>query len=355
MPRPEEHNALSDRAKATLNILIEYYIKSGQPIASKTLSNTLLALSSATIRNVMSDLENAGLIQAPHTSAGRIPTVKGYRVFVDSLLTLHPPLQSEQIKAELSQLKRQLPDHQSSPQQLIASVSDLLSTASHLAGIVMVPCQPQPILRQIEFLPLESNRLLVILILNQSDVQNRIIHPQHHYSLSELEQAANYLTEQFAGHSLTVIRKKLLIELNDAKECMNQFLKMVLTIAEQAIPQNPPAPDYVLSGQTNLMGINELADIGKLRQLFDIFLQKQVLLHLFDQCLQADGVQILIGEESGFRALDTCSIITAPYKRGEQSLGVLGIIGPTRMDYQRMIPMVEMTAKLFGDILNQSD
>lgn len=354
MESPEviEQNALSERAKITLKILIESYIKSGHPIGSKMLSNTPLALSPATIRNIMSDLESAGFIHAPHTSAGRIPTVKGYRFFVDYLLTPSPDLQMAQMETELNQLKHQQNANQYLP-NLIVSVSDLLSNISHLASIVMLPSQPVQILRQIDFLPLCDHRLLVILILNKADVQHRIIKPQQDYTLSELEQAAHYLTEKFAGQTLAAIHKKLLLELKDANEHMSQTLQKILTIAEQAITYTPPPADYILSGQANLIGVDELTNLHKLRQLFDLLLQKQALLHLLDQCLQANTIQVFIGEESGCQALDTCSIIATPYKSGEQLLGVLGIIGPTRMDYQRIIPMVEITAKLFGDILNQ--
>lgn len=339
---------LSERAQQLLKVLVECYIQQGQPVGSQMLARvTGLDLSPATIRNVMADLEDMGLVHSPHTSAGRVPTVQGYRLFVDSLLTV-APLQSVDVDALRIQLA---PDF--APHDLIESASTLLSGISRMAGVVTLPRRDQRALRQIEFLPLSEQRVLAILVVNEREVQNRVIHTGRVYSASELQQAANYLNAEFAGKDIASVRQKLLGEMQDARERMNSMMLAAIEMAEQVFPLDSAGDDYVLAGQTNLMDFAELSNVDTLRVLFQAFNQKRDLLALFDQCVRAEGVQIFIGEESGYKVLDECSVVTAPYTVNGRVLGVLGVIGPTRMAYERVIPIVDMTAKLLGAALNQ--
>ena len=341
-------SVLSERAQHLLRILVERYIRDGQPVGSRTLSrDSGLDLSPATIRNVMSDLEEMGLVRAPHTSAGRVPTVQGYRLFVDTLLHVSP-LGGDEVR----RLREQL-DATQDRGTLMGSASSLLSDITHLAGVVMLPRHEQVRLRQVEFLPLSDNQILAILVINKREVQNRIIRTERAFSPSELQQAANYINSLGSGKHMHELRDLLLQELQDAREQMNDLMIAAIEMAAQAIPAEPEIDDFVVAGQTNLMGYNELADMEKLRQLFDAFHRKRDLLHLLDQCLGARGVQIFIGEESGYNVLDECSVVTAPYEVDGRVLGVLGVIGPTRMAYERVIPIVDVTARLLGAALNQ--
>lgn len=340
---------LSERAQYLLRALIERYIREGQPVGSRTLTREAgLDLSPATVRNVMADLEEMGYLRAPHTSAGRVPTVRGYRFFVDTLLHIKP-LQT----SEVERLSRQLDPDQPTT-ELAQSVSTLLSRITQLAGVVMVPRRDAQTLRQVEFLPLSDNRVLAILVINEREVQNRIIHTQREYSSLELQQAANYLNAQFAGMDLRQLRNSLLQELQQTRESMDRMMQAVIEMADKALQPQGGEEDYVLAGETNLIGFAELADMDKLRQLFEAFGRKRDILYLFDQCINAQGVQIFIGEESGFDALEACSVVTAPYSREGAVLGVLGVIGPTRMAYGRVIPIVDITAKLLSAALNSS-
>jgi heat-inducible transcriptional repressor len=341
-------NLIDERAQHFLKVLIERYIKEGQPVGSKTLARDAgTSLSPATIRNVMADLEDMGLVVSPHTSAGRVPTASGYRFFVDSLLTLQP------LKGlELGQLKNHLEVEQG-PSLLLSSASQLLSELTHMAGVVMIPRRERVAFRQIEFLPLSGERILAILVTHEQEVLNRIINTKRVFTRSELERAANYLNQTFSGQTLTSVREKLFREMQQAHKDLDQTMAQALEIAGQVFQQEEQGDDCVISGQTNLMDFNELADMQRLRQLFDAFTQKHDILHLLDQCLQADGVQIFIGEESGYRHLDNCSVITAPYKDDNEVIGVLGVIGPTRMAYDRVIPIVDVTAKLLSAALKQ--
>lgn len=341
-------NLIDERAQHFLKVLIERYIKEGQPVGSKTLARDAgTGLSPATIRNVMADLEDMGLVVSPHTSAGRVPTASGYRFFVDSLLTLQP-LKGQ----ELGQLKDQLEVEQGSS-ILLSSASQMLSELTHMAGVVMVPRRERVAFRQIEFLPLSGDRILTILVTHEEEVLNRIINTKRAYTKSELERAANYLNQAFSGQTLTKVREKLFREMQQARKDLDQTMAQAMEIAGQVFQQEEQGDDCVISGQTNLMDFNELADMQQLRQLFDAFTQKHDILHLLDHCLQADGVQIFIGEESGYRHLDNCSVITAPYGGDDEVVGVLGVIGPTRMAYDRVIPIVDITAKLLSAALKQ--
>ncbi len=339
-------NQLSERAQYLFKVLVERYIDDGSPVGSRTLARSAgLELSPATIRNVMSDLEDTGLICSPHTSSGRIPTVQGYRLFVDSMLKVKSLSVSEirQMSGDLEPID--------DAKLALEKASTMLSDITSLASIVMLPRTQQKALRQVEFLPLNDNRVLAILVLNSREVQNRIIQTSRKYSASELEQAANYLNHAFAGKNLTRVREKLLAEMSHVREEMDQMMQAVIEITELAFEDPDTGDDLLVNGQTNLMGVNELSDMGRLKHLFDAFNQKRDILHLLDQAIKARGVQIFIGEESGYEPLDNCSVVTSTYGADGEVLGVLGVVGPTRMEYERVIPIVDMTAKILGSVL----
>lgn len=338
---------LSERGFLLFKSLVEHFIVDGQPVGSRTLArDTSLDLSPATIRNVMADLEDLGLLHSPHTSAGRVPTVKGYRLFVDSLLRAENmnSVEVERIAKEL-----EVGDDMN---QLMEKTSSMLSEITKLAGVVMLPRVEQKSLRQIEFVSLSDNRVLVILVVNDREVQNRIIHTNRRYSPSELQQAANYLSSTFSGKDLQTVRSELLNQLEKMKSDVNEMMQSAIEMAQQAFMNSDKSDDFVMSGQTNLMGVTELSDLDKLKKLFESFNQKRDILHLLEHAVNAKGVQIFIGEESGYEVLDSCSVVTSPYEMDGQTLGVLGVIGPTRMDYERVIPIVDVTAKMLGSALN---
>ncbi|UCE88398.1 MAG: heat-inducible transcriptional repressor HrcA [Pseudomonadota bacterium] len=336
---------MNDRAQVLLRTLVERYIRDGQPVGSRSLArDSHLDLSPATVRNVMSDLEEMGLVTAPHTSAGRIPTAKGYRIFVDTLLTVRP-LQ----KKIIQKLQHEL-DLAANTTDLLGSASSMLSAVSQMAGVVMLPRHGTVMLRQVEFLPLSGNRVLVIIVTNRQEVQNRIIHTARTYSPSELDQAANFLNQEFAGRDLMEVRASVLASMREAREDMNRIMSTAIQMADQVFSASE-TDDYILAGQNNLFAYQEMADIDKLRQLFEAFNRKRDILHLLDQSIGASGVQIFIGDESGYGVLEDCSVVTAPYKVEDRIVGVLGVIGPTRMAYDRVIPIVDVTAKLLGSAL----
>ena len=339
---------LSERAQYLLRVLVERHISDGQPVGSRTLSrDSGLDLSPATIRNVMADLEELGFLRSPHTSAGRVPTVRGYRFFVDSLLRIKA-LSDDEIA-----MLRQYFDNSRNTTELVQGVSSMLSGITNMAGVVMLPRHNIQILRHIEFLPLTGRRVLVILVLNEQEVQNRIIRVDREYRPSELQQAANVLNERFAGRDLLLVREALLGELRATRASMNDLMETAIRVAGKVFEgDTDTTEDFVVEGQTNLMGFAELSDMEKLRQLFEAFSQKREILLLLDQCMQARGVQIFIGEEAGYEVLDECSVVTAPYSVDGQVLGVLGVIGPTRMAYERVIPIVEVSARLLASVLN---
>lgn len=340
---------LGDRAQHLLRILVENYIRDGQPVGSRSLSrDSGLSLSSATIRNVMADLEELGFVTSPHTSAGRVPTDKGYRFFVDTLLRAKQPLDS----VEVTELRRLLDTAQDN-KGLIAAASQLLSSVTQLAGVVTLPRTQQASITQIEFVALSENRVLTVLVFNDRDVQNRIVQLGRYYSPDELKRASNFLNDQIRGRNLSQVREEILRQLQEAQEHMNQLMVDAISFAQQVF--EPPADDqleYVIAGETNLMGMAELSSVEKLRRLFEAFNEKRDFLHLLDQSIRAQGVQIFIGHESGYQILDDCSVVMAPYASGDSIVGVLGVIGPTRMAYERIIPIVDVTAKLLGAALN---
>jgi len=349
MAQETREETLGERAQHLLRILIESYIRDGQPVGSRALSRESgLQLSSATVRNVMADLEELGFVAAPHTSAGRIPTDKGYRFFVDTLLKLQPL-----DEAATEHIRRQFEAGRDHSGDLIASVSQLLSSATRLAGVVTVPRTRPAQISQVEFVPLSDNRVLVVMVYNDREVQNRIIQTERRFSPDELKRASNFLNEQLRGRSLPEARAEILRQLSEARAHMNQIMLDAITVAQQVFEAPPEGRlEYVIKGETNLMGVAELSSVEKLKRLFEAFNEKRDFLHLLDHSLKAERVQIFIGHESGFQILDDCSVVTAPYADDAGVVGVLGVIGPTRMAYERIIPIVDMTAKLLGAALN---
>ena len=344
---------LNERAQLLLKRLVEHYIRDGQPVGSRTLSrDPTLSLSAATIRNVMADLEELGFVTSPHTSAGRVPTDKGYRLFVDTLLKFQPL-----DDAKVVEIQTGLGQHADDPKVLVATASKLLSNVTRMAGLVTLPRQSHAALSQIEFMPLSDNRVLAILVVNGREVQNRILQLDRPFGAEELRRASHYLNQQFAGKELSEVRDNLLGQLKATRENLNQLMVDAIRLAQQAVAVEAPNPtgnrmEYVIAGETNLMEFAELSNVDKLRRLFEAFTQQRDILHLLDQSLKAEGVQIFIGQESGHTILDDCSIVMAPYTLDREVVGVLGVIGPTRMAYERVIPIVDITAKLLGSALN---
>jgi heat-inducible transcriptional repressor len=346
---PEASKSIpNDRGQHLLRVLIQRFIRDGQPVGSRTLSkDSGLELSPATIRNVMSDLEEMGLVSAPHTSAGRIPTPRGYRLFVDTLVRYRQPGDSD-----IQRIRQQLKGDADNPSAMVSRVSSMLSEFTSMAGVVTVPRAPRISLRQIEFLPLSENRVLVILVVNDTEVQNRILHTDRNYTASELQEAQNYINQHYAGTDLHKVRKKLLEDLDNTRDSMNQAMHDIISVAHAAMDKaEHPDEGYVLAGETNLMSFAELSNVDTLRRLFDAFSQKRQILDLLDRSISAKGVRIFIGEESGYRIFDGCSVVTAPYHVDEDTIGVLGVIGPTRMAYDRVVPIVDVTARLLETAL----
>jgi heat-inducible transcriptional repressor len=336
---------LDKRAQILLKTLVERYVSEGQPVGSRALSKfSGLELSPATIRNVMADLEEMGFISSPHTSAGRIPTPRGYRFFVDSLLEVRPLEQNE-----INQLEDQLhPDH---PQRVIAQASQLLSELSHFAGVVMTPKRSATAFRQVEFVSLSEKRVLLIIVAPDGDVQNRIMLTDRAYTPSELTIAANFLNQNYAGLSFDTIRTRIRDELTQLREDMTRLMTAAVEVSSEAM--GPSSENYVISGERNLLEVSELSsNMTSLRKLFDLFEKKTHLIHLLDISSQAAGVQIFIGGDSAMMPLDECSVVTAPYAVDGRIVGTVGVIGPTRMAYDRVIPIVDITAKLLSSALS---
>ena len=339
---------VNERAQHFLKALIERYIRDGQPVGSRTLAkDTGLDLSPATVRNVVSDLEEMGFVSSPHTSAGRVPTVSGYRLFIDSLLTIEPPTEQEIVamRRRLAELRE--------PAQIIESTSHLLSGITHLAGVVMLPRRERDAYRQIEFLPLSRDRVLAILVTGDGEVHNRIIHTERSWSPAQLEQSANFLNDLFTGQDLREVRKRLVNDLKTTHAHLDQLMMRAVDMAQRVVESAERKDDCLIAGQTNLMEFSELANMERLKHLFEAFTEKSQILHLLDRCIEAEGVQIFFGEDSGYELLDNCSLVTAPYNIDGQVIGVLGVIGPARMDYPRVIPIVDVTARLLGAALEQ--
>jgi heat-inducible transcriptional repressor len=337
---------LSERAQILLKTLVERYIADGQPVGSRTLSRySGLDLSPASIRNIMADLEDMGFIVSPHTSAGRIPTPRGYRFFVDTLLTLKPL-----DRLEIQQLEGNLQSQ--STQKLVTTASHLLSDLTHFAGVVVVPRRRNPAFRHIEFLKLAEKRILLIIVTPEGDVQNRILFTEKSYSPSELTEAANILNQNYAGLTFDEIRSRIHGELRQLREGMTQLLTVALDASNEAISESE---EVVVSGEHNLLDVQELSsNMERLRGLFALFDQKTGLLRILDMSSRADGVQIFIGGETGMAPLDECSVVTASYEVEGQVVGTVGVVGPTRMAYERVLPIVDVTAKIMSSALSQT-
>ena len=338
----------NNRAQYLLKVLIQKYISDGSPIGSRTLlEDSGLDLSPATIRHVMSDLEDHGLIRAPHTSSGRIPTARGYRMFVDTLVRYQKP-DTDYIDEIQSDLRADNYD----TGQLIDKVSNTLSRITSLAGIVKVPKGDNVSLKRIEFLPLSENRILTILVLNNDEVQNRILDTKEKHSASELQKVSNFINENYANQSLDSIRMKLVSDMDETRLSMNKEMQDIISTASKAMEVADENEDeFIVAGERNLMDFAELSNVEKLKQLFDAFSSKRMMIDLLDRSISADGVQIFIGSESGFSMLDDCSVVAAPYKLSKNQVGVLGVIGPKRMAYDRVVPIVDLTAKMLGSIV----
>ena len=338
---------LSERARILLKSLIERHISDGQPVGSRALARISgLDLSPASIRNIMADLEEMGYIASPHTSAGRIPTPRGYRFFVDTLLTVKP-LDSMQMHHLEGQLQ---PD---STSKLVTAASHMLSDLTRFAGVVKSPQRSELMFRHIEFVSLSEKRLLLIIVTPDGDVQNRILVADRAYSQSELVEAGNFLNAHYTGLTFDQIKTRLQKELEELRENMSTLMTLAVEAGREAASE--PGEPFVLSGESNLLRIQDLSsNMHSLRTLFEMFEQKTGILQLLDISSRGHGVQIFIGGESGLVPLDECSVVTAPYEVGGQVVGTVGVIGPTRMAYERVIPIVDVTARLLSGALSQA-
>ncbi len=337
---------LDDRARLLLKALVERYIADGQPIGSRTLSKASgLELSPATIRNVMSDLEELGLIVSPHTSAGRIPTARGYRLFVDTMLTMQPdPFSGATGVAP----QRLAPDQ---PQKVLSSAAHMLSNLSQFVGVVMAP-RRSSVFRHIEFLRLSDRRLLVIIVSPDGDVQNRVIFTEADYSQSELVEAANFLNSNYAGLAIEEVRERLKNEVDALRSEIATLMQTAVQVSSEAIESGD---EVVVSGERNLLAVSDFSsDMGSLRKLFDLFEQKAQLMKLLDVSSRAGGVRIYIGGESNAVAYQELSVVTSPYEVDGRVVGTLGVIGPMRMPYEKMIQIVDITSKLVSTALSHS-
>ncbi len=361
MPRPRRDDSanerkpldplgLDPRARQLLRTLIGRYIEEGEPVGSQTLARHAgLDVSAATIRSILADLEDIGLLASPHTSAGRVPTVQGYRVFVDSLLQVRPLPEPE-----LARLRLELAGG-GGTQSLLGSASELVSAMTRFVGVVSAPKRERFAFRQIDFVPLDAGRVLAILVFADNEVQNRIIQTRRPFDAAELERVSNYLNAQFAGRPVAEIRAVLLHELRHARDEMERLLESTVELAGQALPGEGADDDgMVLAGQNRLIGVQDLSDLDRLRELFEAFARKREILQLLERTIHAPGVRIFIGEETGLAPLEGVSLVTAPYAADGRVLGVLGVIGPTRMAYDRVIPVVQAAADALGAALHQS-
>lgn len=338
---------LNERAAILLKQLVASYINNGQPVGSRQLAQDAgLNISSATIRNVMSGLEERGLVIAPHTSAGRIPTEQGLRMFVDSLLEVQP--MDEKL---ITQLQQKL-DPDKDMNELVSDASQLVSEMTQMAGIISIPQKISVKLRHIEFLPLPGRRVLAIMVTNEKDVQNKVLHLDKECSATELQRAASYLNQQFTGQDVDEIRKSLIKDLDRSRQDVDDVMKTAVEMANRALTADATdKPEFLVQGEKNLVRYNEHTDRAQLQHLFEIFDRKREMLGLFDRCVNNDGVKIFIGHEAGFAGFGDCSVITAPYSVGGKPIGVLGVIGPSRMNYDHVIPVVDVTARLLSNAL----
>ncbi|MDP5054313.1 MAG: heat-inducible transcriptional repressor HrcA [Congregibacter sp.] len=339
---------LTDRAGTLLRTLVALHIRDGNPVGSQTLRQEAgLSVSPATIRNAMSDLEERGFLHSPHTSAGRVPTAQGYRFFVDSLLQV-----SDDLDLSAFDLLRQELNPDRNTTDLVQAASSMLSSITSQAGVVTVPRPKQQPLRQVEFLPLSGDRVLVSLVINQREVQNRIIHTNRVFTAEELRAAAAQINQRFAGRALSEVQEQVDRELLAARSNIDDYLCATLDLAQRALADKDSPSEYLIVGESRLFEGASPEELQRLRELFATLESKQNLLHLLERCCEADGVKIFIGEEAGSQILGDYSLITAPYGDGARTLGVLGVIGPTRMAYDRVIPIVDVTSRMLSAALS---
>ncbi len=343
---------MKERDLILMKSLIESYVKQGTPIGSKALlRSSHLSVSPATVRNVMADLERQGLVLSPHTSAGRIPTTQGLRIFVDQLIKVRT-LKSEVVHHVQKNLSPQQETH-----TLLGNASNLLSDMTKMASLVQIPCTPIKRLQHIDFVPLSEQRLLVVMVLENDEIQNRVILVDKDYSRSELNQMANYLNKQLVGKDVNSARQELFGAMLQEKQQLDEVLQRAIDFAEKGFEQTPEKllesdGAFHLSGQTNLVSMASHGQLDNIEQIFSAFKQKQQIMSLLDRSLAAKGVKIFIGEESGSLGLQGCSIVSAPYKQQGKSIGVLAVVGPTRMQYDKVIPIVDITAKMLSSALD---
>ncbi len=337
-------HSLTERAQRVLRELMKKYIRDGQPVGSQSLAQSgELSLSAASIRSVMADLEAKGLLRSPHTSAGRVPTDDAFRLFVNTLLTVQP---IEQAVLAACQAAIDANDDQ---QALAPNISKLLSQMTNLASLVTVPKPKQMLLRHVEFLPLSEQRLLIILVLNEKEVHNRIIHVDKNYTTDELNRLSKLLVEAYGGQALSEVRKSILDSMEQDWQMMDKHMRHALLMANRVLDAQSDMSNYVMSGEANLFSIAQEKGAESLRELLETFAEQQEMLKLIDRCLRADGVQIFIGRDSSCDALVDCSVVAAPYSNEEGDLlGLLGVIGPRRMDYEKVVPIVDVTARLLS-------
>ncbi len=337
---------LNERAQVLLKTLVERYISDGQPVGSRALQQySGLDVSSATIRNVMADLEDIGLVSSPHTSAGRIPTGMAYRLFIDTMLVTKP-LDSARVQQMENQLQ---PDN---PSRLIAQASNILSELTQFAGVVGTARRSTAAVRQIEFLRLGEKRVLLIIVMPDGEVENRVLLMEKDYTQPQLIEAGNFLNQNYSGCSFAQIREKLRGELRQLHQDMSALMAAALAAGDEAVAKK--SEDYVISGERNLLHVHDLStDMNRLRGLFSLFEQKTELMQLLEASRRGQCIHIYVGAESGLASLDECSVVTAPYSAGGQVVGALAVVGPKRMDYERVIPIVDITARLLGNALSQ--
>jgi len=340
---------LNDRSQLLFKNLMGLYLNDGKPVGSTTLAKLPdIGLSSATVRNVMADLEKIGLIHSPHTSAGRVPTDEGYRLFIDSMLTYQPISQQNEatIRNELTVGLNQ--------DDLLENASKVLSGITGMTSLILMPNKEQEILKHIDFIQLGANRVLVVLVFNDQDVQNRIIELDKAISADELQETANFLNEQCVGKNLADAKQYLVARMDNIRATTNEFMSSIVQatdhVLEEQLEQKIP---FLVSGKTNLLNYQELASSDKLKALFNAFDQHSEMLSLLDKSMQAQGVQVFVGQECGNSIYQDCSIITTPYEVEGEVLGVLGVVGPSRMDYQKVVPRVDMTARILGSLLKK--
>ncbi len=347
-PAKKQTGPLNERAQYLLKTLVNCYVDGGVPVGSKTLAESAgLKISAATIRNVMANLDSMGLVSAPHTSAGRVPTNRGFRVYVDSLLEFNP------VESAITEKLKQQINSDLDKDSLINVANNLLSDITQMAGVITLPKAGVLNLRRIEFLPLPDKKILAILVVNEKDVQNRIMHVDREYTQDELVKISNYLNQHFMGQDIFKIRSMLMQELHTARNNVDKMMAAAVELADQALKPGEDNETYRLHGESNLIRFNEMDNTHQLQQLFQVFQNKREMLGLLDRCIQAEDTQVFIGAEAGLEGLEDYTVISAPYGSQDNILGVLGVIGPTRMEYSKVISTVDITARLLSMALSQ--